>query len=128
MNLSFYAYDRPFVRKTVFLGLVFDVREETMKEQAVKAHLRKIEKLGLRYLKSPISTRNEVDTLLEMQTIENIWNITDKEEIEEDVLLALHFQWKHMLATNDVKAKIPISSFQQHQPFMENTHGITRAN
>ena len=77
-----------------------------MKDQAVKAHLRKIEKLGLRYLKSPISTRNEVDTLLEMQTIENIWNITDKEEIEEEVLQALHFQWKYMLATNDVKAKI----------------------
>ena len=41
-----------------------------------------------------------------MQTIENIWNITDKEEIEEDVLQALHFQWKYMLATNDDKAKI----------------------
>ena len=41
-----------------------------------------------------------------MQTIENVWNITDKEDIEEEVLQALHFQWKYMLATNDVKAKI----------------------
>ena len=90
----------------VFLGLVFDVREETMKEQAVKANLRKIQQLGLHYLKSPISTRNKVDNLLELQIIENVWTITSKEEIEEDILLILRFQWKYMNATNVAKEEI----------------------
>ena len=87
-------------------GLILDVREETMKDQAVKVHLRKLEKLGFRYFKSTISKRNEVDALLEMTTIENVWKITGKEEIEEDVLQVLHFQWKYMTASNNVKAEI----------------------
>ena len=41
-----------------------------------------------------------------MQTIENIWNITDKEEIEEDILIILRFQWKYMNATNVAKEEI----------------------
>ena len=54
----------------------------------------------------PEDNANNESNNIGSQTIENIWNITDKEDIEEEVLQALHFQWKYMLATNDVKAKI----------------------
>ena len=46
----------------------------------------------------PEDNANNESNNIGSQTIENIWNITDKEDIEEEVLQALHFQWKYMLA------------------------------
>ena len=44
----------------------------------------------------PEDNANNESNNIGSQTIENIWNITDKEDIEEEVLPALHFQWKYM--------------------------------
>ena len=46
----------------------------------------------------PEDNANNESNNIGSQTIENIWNITDKEDIEEEVLPALHFQWKYMMA------------------------------
>ena len=67
-----------------------------------------------------------------MQTIENIWNITDKEEIEEDILIILRFQWKYMNATNVAKEEIQEilkeSNWSKSLHFMQLIYGISGIN